>query len=262
VATIPRAGRPLMPSNTDIEPGPDSPPVKATRSLGCWPIVIGIGIVFVLIALLLPATRRAREPARRLQCQNNLKHIAWALHNYHEINHALPPAYTVDADGKPLHSWRTLILPYLDGGEVYNSIDLTKPWDDPVNAEAREKSLPVYSCPSTGEMTNKTTYLAIIAPDGCLGATRPRRLSDITDGLSQTLMVIEVPCDRSVPWMSPQDADEALNLSLSPDSKLPHPGGTNAAMCDGSIRFLSLNLPPAARRALISVAAGDKVGDF
>lgn len=155
-----------------------------------------------------------------------------------------------------------LILPYLDGGEVYNSIDLAKPWDDPVNAEAREKSLPVYSCPSTDEMTNKTTYLAIIAPDSCLGATRPRRLSDITDGLSQTLMVIEVPSDRSVPWMSPQDADEALILSLSPDSKLPHPGGTNAAMCDGSIRFLSLDLSPAARRALISIAAGDKVGEF
>ncbi len=255
-----------MPSNTDIEPGPDSPPVKATRSLGCWPIAIRIviysGIVLLLIALLMPA-HRGREPARRTQCKNNLKQIGLALHNYHDTYGAFPPAYTVDVDGKPLHSWRTLILPYLDQQPLYDTIDLTRPWDDPANEKARETMLHAYRCPSVADMPpNHTTSLAIVAPGSLFAPAESRKLSDITDGTEQTIAVLEAPSDRSIPWMSPQDADEALFLSLSKESNLPHRGGTHALLCDGSVRFLSLNLSPAARRALISIAASDKVGDF
>src|SRR5204863_3233790 len=87
------------------------------RRSGCGTLftlftILGIGAV--LIALLLPPVSRGREGARRSQCKNNLKQIALALRQYEAEYHALPPAYTVDADGKPLHSWRTLILPYLD----------------------------------------------------------------------------------------------------------------------------------------------------
>ena len=73
-----------------------------------------------------------------MQCANNLKQIALALRNYESVYHALPPAYTVDAEGKPLHSWRTLILPYLEQQALYDKIDLSKPWDDPANKEAYE----------------------------------------------------------------------------------------------------------------------------
>src|SRR5260370_743998 len=67
----------------------------------------------VVIALLLPQTS-SREPARRSQCKNNLKQIGLALHNYHDVYGSFPPAYFVDASGKPMHSWRVLILPFLD----------------------------------------------------------------------------------------------------------------------------------------------------
>src|SRR5687767_15769954 len=92
-------------------------------------------ILLLLAALLLPFSRGGapREAARRMQCGNHLKQIAIALHNYHDVYHCLPPAYTVDAAGKPLHSWRTLILPFSEQKALYDQIDLTKPWDDPAN---------------------------------------------------------------------------------------------------------------------------------
>jgi hypothetical protein len=224
--------------------------------------VLGLGIVAVLVALLLPAVRRAPEAGRRSQCKSNLKMIGLALHNYHEDYDAFPPAYTVDAQGKPLHSWRTLILPYLDQRPLYEKIDLSKPWNAPENSEAFQTRVAIYSCPSTNLPRNHTTYLASAGPSACFHDSESRRFSDITDGASNTLMVIEVPLDRSVPWMSPQDADEQLILSIGAKSKLGHEGGIQAALCDGAVRFINHSLPIETRRALISIAGGDKVGEF
>src|SRR5690349_18772074 len=95
-----------------------------------------LGVIALLVALLLPANRSAGPAARRSQCVNNLKQIAMALHDYEQAHNALPPAYTVDALGRPLHSWRTLILPYLEQEPLYKTIDLSKPWNDPANAKA------------------------------------------------------------------------------------------------------------------------------
>ena len=86
----------------------------------------------------------------------NLKQIELALFNYESTYHALPPAYTVDAEGNALHSWRTLILPYLDQTQLYEKIDLSKPWNDPVNAEAFNTRVPVFQCPSTAHKDNNT----------------------------------------------------------------------------------------------------------
>ena len=99
------------------------------RGMTLGECIIATGIVMLIglvaVALLLPSVRRAREPARRSQCKNNLKQIWLALHNYHDEYQAFPPAYTVDAEGQPLHSWRTLILPYMDQKPLYDKLDLT-----------------------------------------------------------------------------------------------------------------------------------------
>ncbi|MBI3860868.1 MAG: DUF1559 domain-containing protein, partial [Planctomycetia bacterium] len=199
-----------------------SPPVKPNWLLRGISVLTILGIGAVLLALMLPAVRRARPAARRSQCRNNLHLIGLALFNYEQEYGALPPAYTLDADGKRLHSWRTLILPFLDQAALYNSIDMSKPWDDPVNAEARNSRVPIYYCPSNPDPSNHTTYLASAGPNACFRLAEPRLLSEITDGTSTTLMVIEVPLDRSVPWMSPNDADEALALSIGNTSKVAH----------------------------------------
>ena len=216
-----------------------------------------LGIIAVLIALLLPATRSAGPAARRAQCTNNLKQIALALHNYEQAHKALPPAYTVDARGRPLHSWRTLILPYLEQEPLYQTIDLSKPWNDPANAKALETALPVFRCPEAVGPQNTTTYLAIVAPNGCFIPRESRRLAEITDAHESTLMVIEAGEENAVPWMAPVDADESLVMSLGPTTKLHHAGGTNACFVDGSVRFLKASTPAAVRRALMSISGND-----
>ena len=92
-----------------------------------------LACIGILVGLLLPAVQAAREAARRMQCSNNMKQIALAMHNYEAVYKAFPPAYTTDANGQPLHSWRTLLLPYMEQQALYSQIDLNKPWDDPVN---------------------------------------------------------------------------------------------------------------------------------
>lgn len=220
--------------------------------------VIATGVVVLLHSL--PHTqRRPLGLICRDQCQKNLKQIALALHNYESAWDAFPPAYTVDANGKPLHSWRTLILPYLDQEALYKSIDLSKPWDDPVNAKACSAALQVFHCPSTTLAKNRTAYLAVVTPNSCLCATEPRSLSAITDGLDNTLMLIEVDADHAVHWMEPKDADESLVLSLGRETRPVHTKVLVAALADVSTPLLESNLSADQRRALISIDGNDKM---
>lgn len=94
-----------------------------------------------------------------------------ALHNHASKNGGqFPPAYTVDSNGKPLHSWRTLILAHLDQRALYERIDFSKPWDDPANSEALKTAIDVYSCPASENPDNLTTskevLRALITADG------------------------------------------------------------------------------------------------
>jgi prepilin-type processing-associated H-X9-DG protein len=232
-------------------------PKSSGGKFGLLHLLAAVGILGLVIAFFLPSLRISGEASRRSQCVNNLKQIALALHNYSSEYNALPPAYTVDAGGKPLHSWRTLILPYLEQQALYKSIDLTKPWNDPANAKAFATTISQYCCPELKLAANNSTYLAIVAPDGCFLPGKSRRLSEITDDRGLTLMVIEASPDQAVPWMAPIDANESYVMGISPRSKLNHVGGLNAAFLDGSVRFLKATFPDAQRRAMITIAGND-----
>jgi type II secretory pathway pseudopilin PulG len=221
-----------------------------------------LAILLVLIALCLPgASRTSRGAARRVQCMNNLKQIALALRNYEDIYKALPPAHTVDANGRPLHSWRTLILPYLEQESLYKTIDLSKPWNDPANAKALETKLPVFYCPVI-EPRNTTTYLGIVGPNSCFLPTKSRSLAEITDRHDSTLMVIEAGEENAIPWMAPVDADEAIVLGIGSKTKVHHPGGMNACFVAGNASFLRTSLADKIRRALMSIAGKDDKSVF
>ena len=221
-------------------------------------LLVVICIIIVMICLMLPNLVRSNGGAWRRDSMEDLEEIAMALRNYESIHHALPPAYTVDPAGKPLHSWRTLILPYLKLEKLYATIDLSKPWDDPVNSDAFSNAMPgVFRCSWSGCSTGYTPYLAIVASNGCFRLNEPRHLSEITDDPGKTLMVIEVNKSHAVHWMAPEDADEELVLGFWSNRKVRAIGETSAAFVDGHVEFLDAETPAAERRAMVSISGND-----
>lgn len=216
-----------------------------------------IACLGIMVGLLLPAVQAAREAARRMACQNNEKQIALALLNYESVYRSLPPAFTVDANGQPLHSWRTLLLPYLEQNAVYEQIDLNKPWDDPVNLPIGEVVIPTFVCPSSGPPANTSNYVAVIDPSGIFTGSTPTTFGMITDGLANTILFVEVGPDSAVPWMSPDDI--TMNEYHSLPSKSMHVGGSNVALADGSVRFFSDMAPPEDIEAMISKDGGEVI---
>lgn len=248
-------------------------PARSSSSTGTIILIVALIAVIgtvsvggVLVALLLPAVQAAREAARRMQCQNNLKQVALAMHNYHDTYKAFPPAYTVDADGNKLHSWRTLMLPFIEQAPLYDQIDLNKPWDAPENRHIADIAIPVYACPSDPNGTLPfTNYMVIVGPNTIFDGANQCRLSQILDGTSNTILVVEVK-GQQVPWMEPSDLSfEQLQLAINSGSTDPgsyHPGGFQAALADGSVRFISQTINSNTLRNLITKDDGQAVGDY
>jgi prepilin-type processing-associated H-X9-DG protein len=191
----------------------------------------------VLIALLLPAVQAAREAARRAMCTNNLKQIGLAMMNYESTYGCFPPAAVYDADGKPLLSWRVLLLPYMDQEVLYKRYHLNESWDSPNNKPLGETTLSVYQCPSEPELGIGTKYQVFVDPRAMFtGKPAGVTIRQITDGTSSTFLVVEAK--NPVPWSKPEDLEIApLNdPTLGVGSK--HPGGFNALMADGGVRFI------------------------
>lgn len=242
----------------DFDPEFDPPPPKPEPRRAFRPIVLLLvpAFLLLLIALFLPAVRSAGPAARRSQCTNNLKQIALALRNYEDVHGALPPAHTVDASGRPLHSWRVLILPFLEQEALYRSIDLSKPWNDPANASAYNATPSVYWCPEMDDHTNKTAYLAVVGRGSFFLPDHPRRRSEIPNGNPEALTIIEAPPRSAVHWMEPTDADELLVFGIGPAIRLNHGYGTNSAYVDGSVRFIKASVSAAELGEMFAASRG------
>lgn len=210
----------------------------------------------ILVGLLLPAVQAAREAARRVQCSNNIKQIGLALHNYESMYKALPPAYTVDANGQKLHSWRTLILPFIEQQALYTQIDLDKPWNDPANAHLQANNIPTYACPSTNLPPGMTTYQVVLDPAGIFNGDKSKKFREIADGTSNTIAVVETGAINAVHWMEPSDTD--LNgLLANTQGGTSHAMGFNVLFMDGSVRFIDRNTSPKSIQDMVTAAGGE-----
>ncbi len=166
--------------------------------------VVSVCIIGILIALLLPAIQAAREAARRAQSSNNVKQISLGLLNYETSHGHFPPQYTLDADGNRLHSWRTMILPYLEQSNLYDEVDLEKPWNDQTNSLATETEIQVFRSPRSDDPPEMTNYVAIAGEGFAFDGDKQFRLQHFRDGMSNTIMIVEI-VNSTIPWAKPED---------------------------------------------------------
>lgn len=204
------------------------------------------------VVLSMLAYDMCREAHRRLQCCNQMHRITLAMLLYEREHGVLPPAYTTDEEGRPLHSWRVLLLPYLGQGELYGKLRLDEPWDSEHNRRFHDEAVALYQCPSLElDDPSLASYAVVMGEKTPFGAGEGRPLDNFTPN---TVLVVE----RTQPicWMDPTQEvnddgerheytdmpvtwivrhEDAPSLGVS--SK--HPGGCNMGIATGGVRFFS-----------------------
>jgi len=279
-------------------------------------LLVVIAIIAVLIGLLLPAVQKVREAAARMQCANNLHQLGLALQNYHDVYGSFPPGqvrapyawWTVN------HGWAVFILPYLEQQSLYDAYH----WDQALAAQANQgvvaRPLKNFCCPSTSEQDRYDTKGGLLpsyggkaacgdyAPtwyvdpalttgdsQGVLAPNCMTKLTDITDGTSNTILLTE-DAGRPRQWRAGRPGDDqtieggpwagfwtgitlqgstfdgtsrpgpcAVNCSNDHEVYSFHPGGANAVFADGSVRFLPEGMNNRVLAALITRAGGEVV---
>jgi prepilin-type processing-associated H-X9-DG protein len=225
-------------------------------------LVFAFACSFALIAWFVQAVWAAREAARRSQCTCNYCQILLALHNYHSEYNVFPPAYVADARGRPMHSWRVLLLPFMEQSALYNRYNFSEPWNGPNNITLLNSMPNGFACPSRySSPTNLTSYVAITGPGTMFPGARSTKLDDVTDGTSNTLMIVEV-ADVNVPWTAPIDLDvRTMSFQINDPKRAgissKHPGGANVGLADGRARWARNSITPGKLRAVITIAGGE-----
>ena len=249
-----------------------------TRGVRSVARVATIVMLFPLVMLALsPFMGSAREAGRRTQCGNNLHQIALALLAYEERNGCLPPACVCDKEGKPMHSWRVLILPYLRENSLYEEYSFNEPWNGPSNRLLESRMPPCYVCPSAREAgANEppmTSYVVVTGPDTAFPGCRSRQLKEITDRREDTVLLVEVP-HSDIRWMEPRDPslDDLVasrggenpvvgshHLRYADAWHYAQPVAGNVARADASVWYLCAPLGGDDAKAVLSVAGGERL---
>lgn len=224
----------------------------------------------------------SREIALRSQSKNNLRTLALAMHNYAGAHNAFPAGTHPNADLEPEKrlSWIADVLPYLDQSRVFQSIDFTKSWNDPVHERLTQLNLPLLHTPAMVDGTvvpgGITQYVGIggVGADapmlpvtdrraGAFGYNRVTTIADIKDGTSSTILVTEANKDFG-PWIA---GGRSTIRSLTTKPYINGPDGiggpfkgiVHAAIADGSVRVISENIDPAILEALSTINGGEPI---
>lgn len=245
---------PEVPRNPVREPSP----MRQT-----FYVLLAVGCSLIAIPLLFTPTYCDWKAARRAQCANNLKQIQLAIQAYEQKYGTFPPAYTADASGRRMHSWRALILPFLDLGEPID-YDFSEPWDGPHNIRLLNRMPGLFRCPEQKQyVIGATNYAAITGPGTMFPGASSVRRSAVKDGLENTICLVEVT-NVPIPWAAPIDLDVRtmsfeINDPRQPSIGSLHPDGANVATAEGRVRFVKDLTSPETIRAMTTMDGGELI---
>lgn len=208
------------------------------------------------------AIQSAREAGYRSTCTCRMKQLTMALMNYHDQHKTFPPAYIADANGKPMHSWRVLLLPFMEERELYARYDFNEPWNGPHNRLLADEMPYVYRCAMEDASSNRPNYVAVVGEETAWPGATAVRVKDIKDGTSKTILLVET-VNADFNWLEPRDLtfEEALQGINPPNAKPSisshYRGGVNCAFGDGGVHFMPNDLAPDVLRGLLTRAGGE-----
>ena len=288
------------------------------RGVSLLELLIVIFILSLLMALLLPAIQAAREAARRIKCQNNLRQWGVGIASYENLRGEFPPGYRL---APPIASFVPGVLPHVEQSLL--SYDVSRDWDDPANSRAIATPLAILRCPTSPTGQRLDTSGGAPAAAGDYAPTHgvnavycnlagwplysppnengilifePVPAADVTDGLSQTILLVEdagrpqlwrrgtaaVGVAENGGWADPGyeialDGSDTLltghgqalgtcvmNCTNNNEAYSFHPGGANLLFADGAVRLVAESVSPKVFAAICTRASRDIVqyGEF
>jgi hypothetical protein len=210
-------------------------------------------------ATIVPAIVKVRESAGKAQSTNNLRQIALAFHNYHDVYKAFPPQANQDKQKKLLLSWRVHILPFIEENVLYQEFKLNEPWDSPHNKKLIARMPKFYRSPlSRPDLEEgKTTYVLPVGPKLLFNGAKRPKIQQITDGTSNTILALDADDSQAVIWTQP--ADWRVD-PMSPKKGAVRAGlGILAAFCDGSVHVLPGTVDAEQIWALLTPTGGEVI---
>jgi hypothetical protein len=228
-----------------------------------------------------PGTTGGDNAAKLVKSASHLEQIGVGLHSFHDQYDNFPPAVLVGPDGKPWHSWRVLLLPFLDQRLLYNQYKWTEPWDGPNNKTLIEKMPAVFSDPVFGSNADHFTHFVAITGDGmaftaegaaCDGKeanlvlAKGRSRRDFKDGLSNTLVLGQAGPERAIPWTKPEDIridDKFAGLGKADGFPLSYKAGASEASvfyrADGTPKAILGEIDTDRLHSLLTISGGEKI---
>jgi len=223
--------------------------------------LIGLGLV---ASMVFPLIVSAREDARRRRCADNGREISVAIIAYEKMHGTFPPQYTVDEQNRPLTSWRTHLLPYMEQAARYERYRHDEPWDSPGNKALVEPPIVTYLCPSDvlthSPVLPISNYLGIVGEQCIFDGARTASHAQISQGggIFKTILFGETIHAR-VQWSEPRDIEmrQALDTLGTPQSLLSsyHPDGINMVFADGHSEFMAADSSRRILQALFTIDA-------